>query len=90
MNKNLQEAADAFNRLYPVGTPIILINDFGEETIRKVESKAWVIGDHSVIALFEGITGGYNINRVKVNMVNKTNSAGLSYLVPGDAYGNPL
>lgn len=54
-----------FNELYTVGTELIVIDDFGVEHKRKLESPAWAVGTNSAIARFEGLSGGYNIFRVK-------------------------
>lgn len=83
--KKLIEGVKAFNKLYPIGTELIVLDDFGVEHKRKLLSKAWIIGNHSAIAKFEGISGGYDINRVKQKMMYKTNDFGMCYLVPADA-----
>ena len=86
--KKLIEAVEAFNKLYPIGTELIVANDFGVETKRKLLSEACIIGNHSAIANFEGLSGGYNIFRVKMKMKYKHNRGlGISYLVPADANG---
>lgn len=87
MLKELIETADAFNRLYPVGTILIVVDDFGKEHKRKLLSPAWVIGYHSVVAKFEGLSGGYDIRRVKHVMTYKNSGLGFSYLVPADGNG---
>lgn len=84
--KKLIEAVEAFNKLYPIGTELIVSDDFGE-TKRTLLSEAWIIGSHSAIAKFSGISGGYDIFRVKMKMKYKTNDLGMSYLVPSDANG---
>lgn len=87
LTKKLIEAVEAFNKIYPIGTELIVVDDFGIEHKRKLLSEAWVIGDHSAIAKFEGISGGYNILRVKHRMKYKFNDFGMSYMVPADANG---
>jgi hypothetical protein len=86
-SKKLIESVKAFNELYPIGTDLIIIDDFGAEHKRKLLSEAWIIGNHSAIAKFEGLSGGYDIKRVKQKMRYKTNELGMSYLVPSDANG---
>lgn len=86
-SKKLKEAVDAFNTLYPVGTDLIVVDDFGECHIRKLLSPAWIIGNHSALAKFEGTSGGYDIKRVKHKMRYKSNDLGIAYLVPCDANG---
>tara|TARA_R110001592_G_scaffold268269_3_gene534553 strand:- start:53937 stop:54209 length:273 start_codon:yes stop_codon:yes gene_type:complete len=90
MNKKLIEAVQAFNKLYPIGTQLILVDDMGIEHKRKLVSKAWIVGSHSAIAKFEGLSGGYDIKRVKQVLKYKTNDLGMSYLVPADANGIAL
>lgn len=86
-SKKLIEAVEAFNKLYPIGTELIVVNDDGKEQVRKLQSEAWIIGNHSAIAKFEGISGGYDIKRVKHKMKYKHNDLGMTYLVPSDANG---
>jgi len=78
---------EAFNKLYPIGTILIVIDDFGVEHKRKLLSEAWIIGNHSALAKFDGLSGGYSIQRVKHRMRYKTNDLSMSYLVPADANG---
>lgn len=85
--KKLIEAVEAFNKLYPVGTELIVVDDFGVEYKRKLLSEAWIIGNHSAVAKFEGLSGGYDITRVRMKMKYKRNDLGMSYLVPADANG---
>jgi hypothetical protein len=86
--KKLIEAVEAFNKLYTIGTELIVANDFGVETKRTLLSEAWIIGNHSAIAKFSGISGGYDIFRVKMKMIYKHNhDLGTSYLIPADANG---
>ena len=84
---NLFKEVEAFNKLYPIGTELIVADDFGVETKRTLLSEAWIIGNHSAIAKFSGISGGYNIMRVRMKMTYKTNDFGMTYLVPADANG---
>lgn len=86
-SKKLIKAVEAFNKLYKIGTELIVVDDFGKEHKRKLLSEACIIGNHSVIAKFSGISGGYDIFRVKMKMKHKTNDLGMSYLVPADANG---
>ena len=86
--KKLIEAVDAFNKLYQIGNELIVVDDFGIEIKRKLESKAWIVGKHSAIAKFSGLKEGYDIFRVKMKMKYKLNKEiGISYLVPADANG---
>jgi hypothetical protein len=49
-SKKLIEAVEAFNKLYPIGTELIVADDFGVETKRTLLSEAWIIGNHSAKA----------------------------------------
>lgn len=85
--KKLIEVVEAFNKLYPIGTELIVVDDFGAEHKHKLLSEAWIVGNHSAIAKFEGLSGGYDISRVRMKMKYKSNDLGMSYLVPADANG---
>lgn len=85
--KKTKKAAEAFNELYKIGTELIVIDDFGIVNVRKLESKAWIVGDNQIIAKFSGISGGYDIKRVLHKMKYKFNDLGMTYLVPCDAHG---
>lgn len=86
-SKKITEATEAFNKLYPIGTYLIVVDDFGVEHKRKLLSEAWIVGNDMIVAKFEGLTGGYDIKRVKHKMTYKANSLGMSCLVPADANG---
>lgn len=86
--KEIIEAVEAFNKLYPIGTELIVVDDFGAEHKRKLLSEACIIGIDSAIAKFEGLSGGYDIKRVKHKIIYKKNDyLGIRYLVPADANG---
>lgn len=68
--KQLTKEMEKFNSLYPVGTELELTDDYGFHHKRKLLSEAWIIGGHSVVAKFEGISGCYNIDRVQL-ILNK-------------------
>lgn len=86
-SKKFQEAVEAFNKLYKIGTELIVVDDFGTEHIRRLQSEAWIVGTNQALARFEGISGGYDIKRVKHKIKRKSNDLGMSYLVPCDAHG---
>jgi len=87
----IDEVIEAFNDLYPIGTELIVIDDLGKKKVRKLKSKAWVVGKDSIIALFEGISGGYSIKRIQHVQTYKMNfELGINYLVPADAHGTPI
>lgn len=57
--------AQEFSEKYPVGTPVIYTDDFGNEIEATIASEAWVIGGGDVVVKIEGKTGGYDIERIK-------------------------
>lgn len=91
IEKMLIEAVESFNMLYPIGTELIVVDDFGKETKRTLLSKAWIISSQSAVAKFSGLPGGYDIFRVKMKLKFKHNhDLGISYLVPVDANNVPV
>jgi ribosomal protein L4 len=85
--EEFKEAVSAFNKLYKIGTELIVVDDFGAEHVRTLKSEAWIIGTNQAIAIFEGISCGLDIRRVKHKMKYKSNDVAMSYLVPCDANG---
>jgi hypothetical protein len=64
--KKLQKECDAFNKKYPVGTPVFLKKDFVDEPVKtKVDREAFVLSGHSAVAFFDGISGCYLITHVR-------------------------
>ncbi len=57
---DLLKIVNEFNSRYPVGTAVILRKDFGE-VATKVRGVAVVLGGHSAVAFFEGLSGCYAI-----------------------------
>ncbi len=61
MNISVEE----FNEWYPIGTPVILTKDNGEEIPTNTRSMAWdLCGTPAVMV--SGISGGYDLGRIKV------------------------
>ncbi len=56
----VQKICDEFNQKYPIGTYVILKKDSGEFTT-SVQSAAFVLGGHSAVAFFHGVSGCYAI-----------------------------
>ncbi len=57
--------AEDFNDWYPVGTPVILSDDFGEDHQTVTRSAAWEVGGTPVV-MVTGRSGGYDLGRIKV------------------------
>ena len=54
----------AWNAAHPVGTPVTVTLDLGEQVETKTRSVAWVICDHASV-MVDGISGGYLLARVR-------------------------
>jgi hypothetical protein len=60
----LQRIVDDFNARFPVGTRVFLRKDSGP-VVTTVSHAAVVLGGHSAVAWFEGVSGCYDVeNRV--------------------------
>jgi hypothetical protein len=70
----LQRLVDDFNRRFPVGTPVVLRKDSGpvETTVR---AAAQILGGHSAVAWFEGVSGCYDVEG-RVTAIAPTAKAG--------------
>ena len=55
---------EVWNRLYPEGTPVMVIRDMGEILETTTRSMAWLIPSGSVLVSVKGIAGGYCLSRV--------------------------
>lgn len=58
--------AEEFNEHYPVGTAVILTDDFGKEHPVVTRSVAWRLGHGDSVIKVTGRTGGYDLDRIKV------------------------
>lgn len=63
--KQLERMVEKFNREFPVGAKVLLrkgmIED-GDEVETVVTAPASIMGFHSAVAWFEGVSGCYDIN----------------------------
>jgi hypothetical protein len=74
LKRELTKLVNTFNALYPVGTPVILRTDSGEvETT--VAGPAQVLGGHSAVAWFAGVSGAYSIEDRRVRPAAETQPA---------------
>jgi hypothetical protein len=62
--RNARAASDAWNRYYPVGTPVRLLQDNGETVETRTTSNAQVLGGHSAVVWVFGFAGCYALHRV--------------------------
>ncbi|WNZ56977.1 hypothetical protein [Microbulbifer sp. TRSA007] len=53
-----------FNNQYPPGTPVIFVDDFGNEISTHTRSIAWDVCGTPVVKI-EGKAGGVDIERIK-------------------------
>lgn len=58
------ELAEVWNSQYPVGTPVIVIQDDGSRVKSKTRSAAWTLGHGEAVVSYEGRSGGYLLSRV--------------------------
>lgn len=60
----LQKQCDAWNKKYPVGTPVVLLKDGGENISTVTRSQAEILSGHSAVIWLEGVSGCYLLERV--------------------------
>ena len=63
--RQLQAQVDRFNNECPVGTKVIVTKDLGEQVKTTVMHEAEILGGHTAIAWFAGISGGYLLERAR-------------------------
>lgn len=54
-----------WNAAHPVGTEVILTDDFGKKHATKTRSEAWVLLSGDAIINVEDRSGGYLLERIK-------------------------
>lgn len=57
--------ADQWNERHPIGTPVIVTRDLGEEQRTVTRSSAWTLGSGHPVVMVVGISGGYSLERVR-------------------------
>lgn len=55
-----------WNAKYLVGQPVIVTKDDGDEIVTKTLHEATLLGGHTAVCWFEGITGAYLLERARV------------------------
>ena len=55
--------AENWNLKYPVGTPVVLSKDSGEQKQTKTRSEAYVCDSGQAVCFFEGVSGYYLLDR---------------------------
>ena len=61
----LQNRCDAWNKAYPVGTPVNLTRDSGAVQETKTRSEAQILSGHSAVIWLEGVSGCYSLDNVR-------------------------
>jgi len=61
----LQRQCDAWNDRYPIGTKVIVTKDVSGEVETITRSDAQVLSGHTAVIWLEGITGCYELERVR-------------------------
>ena len=56
-SKKLQEAVDAFNKLYKIGNELIVVDDFGNENVRIFYEKYFLDSSYLQLLFENGIIG---------------------------------
>ncbi len=59
-------AVAVWNSTVPVGTDVVLTDDFGEEEQTKTRSPAWLLGHGQPSVMVEGRSGGYLLYRIRL------------------------
>lgn len=66
-NNTVEWMVDVWNKVVPIGTPVLLTNDHGKVEETKTRSKAWII-PHKIVGtplvMVEEISGGYLLDRI--------------------------
>jgi len=60
----MESKVDVFNEKHPIGSPVVVIKDFGEKIMATVRHPAEVMGGHTAVVWLDGISGAYALNRV--------------------------
>lgn len=66
--KALAKEVEDFNLHVPVGSPVVVTKDMGEQVETRTRSEAWVMGGHTAMVMVDGIPGGYLLSRVKASL----------------------
>jgi hypothetical protein len=69
--------AEEFNDWYQVGHPVIVVKDDGTEFQTNTRSAAWTIGNGRAVIKISGITGGYDLARIRPMEVHAEASSAL-------------
>lgn len=59
-----KQIVESWNKHYPVGTPVRVMKDKGDEVETVTVSEAELLGGHTPVVWLEGISGCYALERV--------------------------
>ena len=65
LRAQLQGAVDQFNICCPVGTPVLVMMDDGSMVEATVTNEATILGGHTAVGWFSGISGCYKLDRAR-------------------------
>ena len=60
----MESKVAVFNEKHLVGSPVTVIEDWGERIQTKVKYPAQILSGHTAVVWLEGISGCYCLNRV--------------------------
>lgn len=66
MRKLTDEQIRKWNATFKPGHPCWLRRDNGDELSTRIRSEAWRLGSGHVVVMVEGVSGGWDIDRVKM------------------------
>ncbi len=67
---------EAWNSQYPVGTPVIVVQDDGSHVKSETRSAAWTLEHGEAVVSYKGRSGGYLLSRV-IPIASPAESCGL-------------
>lgn len=66
--RNPQKAVDAWNRLHPVGTAVMVSRDHHSVIKGTTTSEAYILGGHSAVIHVDTVRGCYALERVTAEL----------------------
>lgn len=60
------QTADQFNDYNPIGTRVIVVDDFGKDFNTTTRSEAWATSNNVVVILVDGMAAPRMLGRVRV------------------------
>ena len=63
----MSDDAARWNETHPIGTRVVLTDDFGARHETETRSVAWLLGDGSPVVKVRGWPGGYALERIRAD-----------------------